>query len=559
MELQKEIASLDHLICFGLKTFYRKPKLNGGYVVFLMVAPPSSSCSSAFLHSKTLNMSLQLRRLLLRCNSFSLTSPSPIHPPPLLFPRHSSTHFHFRTLFSPSLFINRHFSSVTKIDPIAHNLSFELLNEPNSDPHSVSKRLHLSFSHITPTPDLILQTLNLCPQAGRNVLGFHHWLSSNPQFTHTDHTLSYFVDYFGRRKDFKATHDLLSTAAAVGPKTLESAIGRLVRAGRPSQAVQFFERMERDYGMKRDRCSLKVVVEKLCSKGFASYAEKMVKDLAREFFPDEETCDLLIRGWCVNGKLEEAQRLAGEMYRGGFELGVGSYNAMLECVCKLCREKDPFRLDSEVEKVLVEMEYRGVPRNVETFNVVITNLCKIRRTEDALRLFGSMGEWGCYPNESTFLVLIRSLYQAARLEEGDEMIDRMRSAGYGEFLDKKAYYQFLRILCGIERIDHALSVFAMMKADGCVPGVKTYDLLMGKLGSHNRVDRANALFNEAKSRGLPVILKDYAVDPRYLKKKSVVKVVKKRETLPEKMARKRSRLKQIRLSFVKKPKRMMGR
>ncbi|ESW16823.1 hypothetical protein PHAVU_007G187600 [Phaseolus vulgaris] len=505
-------------------------------------------------------MSLQFRRLLLRSGSFSLRSLSPIHPPPPLIPGDSTTHFHSRTLFSPSLFLNRHFSSETQTDPIANSLSSELLKELDSDPLSVSQRLHLSFSHITPTPNLILQTLNLSPQAGRTVLGFHQWLSSNPQFTHTDHTLSYFVDYFGRRKDFKATHDLLSAAAAAsGPKTLESAIDRLVRAGRPSQAVQFFERMERDYGLKRDRCSLKVVVEKLCSKGFASYAEKMVKELAREFFPDEATCDLLIRGWCVDGKLEEAQRLAGEMYRGGFELGVGAYNAMLDCVCKLCREKDLFRLDSEAEKVLVEMEYRGVPRNVETFNVLITNLCKIRKTEDALNLFSSMGEWGCSPNESTFLVLIRSLYQAARLEEGDEMIDRMRSAGYGEFLDKKAYYQFLKILCGIERIDHALSVFAMMKADGCVPGVQTYDLLMGKLGAHNRIDRANALFNEAKTRGLPVILKDYAVDPRYQKKKRVVKAVKKRETLPEKMARKRRRLNQIRLSFVKKPQRAMGR
>jgi hypothetical protein len=50
--------------------------------------------------------------------------------------------------------------------------------------------------------------------------------------------------------------------------------------------------------------------------------------------------------------------------------------------------------------------------------------------------------------------------------------------------------------------------------------------------------------------------KEYVVDPRFLKKK-VVKTEKKRETLPEKMARKRRRLKQIRLSFVKKPKRMM--
>lgn len=317
--------------------------------------------------------------------------------------------------------------------------------------------------------------------------------------------------------------------------------------------------METDYALKRDRDSMKLIVEKLCEKGFASYAERMVKDLAKEFFPDEATCDLLIKGWCFHGKLEEARRLAGEMYRGGFQLGVEAYNAMLDCVCKLCRKKDPFRLQSEAEKVLVDMDCYGVPRNVETFNVLITNLCKIRKTEDALRLFHRMGEWGCYPNETTFLVLIKSLYQAARLEEGDEMMDRMKSAGYSEELDKNAYYQFLKILCGIERIDHALSVFAKMEEDGCVPGVKTFELLIGKLGAHNRVDKAIALFNEARSRGVSVTPKEYAVDPRYLKKaKVVVKGEKKRETLPEKMARKRRRLKQIRLSFVKKP-RKMGR
>ena len=98
--------------------------------------------------------------------------------------------------------------------------------------------------------------------------------------------------------------------------------------------------MERDYGLKRDKDSLRLVVEKLCENGYASYAEKMVKNLANEFFPDERICDLLIKGWCVDGKLEEARRLAGEMYRGGFEVGPMAYH--LVCVCKLCREKDLF-------------------------------------------------------------------------------------------------------------------------------------------------------------------------------------------------------------------------
>ncbi|KAL6124137.1 hypothetical protein ACLB2K_076652 [Fragaria x ananassa] len=208
-------------------------------------------------------------------------------------------------------------------------------------------------------------------------------------------------------------------------------------------------------------------------------------------------------------------------------------------------KKDPFRLQSEAEKILVDMDFHGVPRNVETFNVLITNLCKIRKTDDALSLFHRMGEWG-------------SLYQAARVGEGDEMIDRMKSAGFGKALDKKAYFGFLKILCGIERIDHALYVFKKMKQDGCEPWIKTYDLLMGKLYAHNRADRATALFNEEQKKGVPVTHKPYQVDPKYLKKPKAEKE-NTRETLPEKMTRKRRRLKQIRPSFVKKPKKGMRR
>ncbi|CAN6578049.1 unnamed protein product [Malus baccata var. baccata] len=368
------------------------------------------------------------------------------------------------------------------------------------------------------------------------------WLISNPNFEHSDETLSYFVDYFGRRKDFKATHDVIvSSGGVAGAKTFASAIDRLVRAGRPAQAVSFFEKMEKDYGLKRDKDSLKLVIEKLCENGFASNAEKMVKGLANEFFPDVYMCDLLIQGWCVDGKLEEARRLAGEMYRGGFEIGTTAYNAILHCVSKLCRKKDPFRLHSEVEEILVDMDTHGVPRNAETFNVMISNFCKIRRTEDALNLFERMGEWGCYPNDTTFLVLIRSLYQAARIGEGDEMIDKMKSAGFGEALNKE-YFGFLKILCGIERIDHALRVFKKMKDDKFEPGIKTYEL-------------ATALINEAQKRGVPLTQKAY---PELKAAKKGVKE-KKRVTFPDKIARKKRRLKQIRLSFVKKPKKMQRR
>ncbi|CAH2044085.1 unnamed protein product [Thlaspi arvense] len=510
--------------------------------------------------------SLQLRRLLVR----SFASSSSVNR--LQFQSHISFP---NPSFSPpplpkfSIFPSRFFSSETNAESvtqdsnqIALSLSKELTGNPEAEPQSISQSFHLSFSHITPNRDLILQTLNLSPEAGRAALGFNEWLDSNTGFSHTDETVSFFVDYFGRRKDFKGMQEIIAKYKDVtGAKTLESAIDRLVRAGRAKQVVEFFEKMESDYGLKRDRDSLTMVVKKLCEKGHASFAEKMVKNTANEIFPDENICDLLISGWCAAEKLDDATRLAGEMARGGFEIGTRAYNVILDCVCKLCRKKDPFRLQLEVEKVLLEMECRGVPRNTQTFNVLINNLCKIRRTEEAMTLFGRMGEWGCQPDAETYLVLIRSLYQAARVGEGDEMIDKMKSAGYGESLDKKEYYGFLKILCGIERLEHASKVFKVMKADGCKPGIKTYDLLMANMCAHNLLTKANGLYKEAARNGIAVSPKEYRVDPRFMKKKTkeVDSNVKKRETLPEKTARKKRRLKQINMSFVKKPHNKMRR
>ncbi|KAM7280214.1 hypothetical protein ACFE04_007348 [Oxalis oulophora] len=493
-----------------------------------------------------------LRRLL--THSLSPQNPS-------LSSRFTPTHY-LKSLFYSS-------TTTTSIDDwdnpatISHSISTELTNSSTlgiQDTDTISTSLQLQFSHIKPTPPLILSTLNISPDAGRTVLGFHHWLAKKPNFTHSDETLSFFVDYFGRRKDFKAIDDLITSNIHVaGFKCFQSLANRLVKAGRPTQVVGLFERMERDYGFKKDKASLKVILEALCVDGYASYAENMVKSLAHVIFPDEGICDLLIKGWCSDSKLDEARRLAGEMYRGGFEIGTAAYNDILQCVCHLCLEKDPFRLKEETDKVLVDMEVNGVPRNVGTFNVMIDNLCKLRKTQEALDLYDRMGEWGCHPNAETYLLLIRSLYLAARIGEGDEMISRMKSAGFADDLDIKAYYGFLKVLCGIQRLEHAMSVFKKMKQDKIKPGVKTYDLLMRKWCEINRVDKANVLFKQAVNNGISLEPTKYRVLYKFTKKPKAEKKEKKRETLPEKTARKRRTLTKLRLSFVKKPKKMMRR
>ncbi|PKA53687.1 Pentatricopeptide repeat-containing protein [Apostasia shenzhenica] len=441
---------------------------------------------------------------------------------------------------------------------LARTISNELARFSSADDPSSSLDLPshfaLHFSDVSFNTAFLLEILNISPSAGRAAVDFFRWLVRHRGFTANDTSLSYLINYLGRRKDFSAVHDvLIEFRRAAGSQSLSAAIDRFVRAGRASQAVHFFDSVERDYGLKRDLSALSFLVSSLCDNGFTGHAERAVKRLADVIFPDEHICYTLIQGYCNELKLDDARRLMGEIIRGGFDLSTPAYNSILDCVCRLCRKKDPLRLQSEAKKVLLEMESTGIPRNVQTFHVLIYNLCKIRKTEDAMKLFREMSQWGCSSGAETYLVLIRSLYQAARVSEGDEMIGFMKSAGFRQSLDRKAYYGFIKILCGIERVDHAMKVFRMMKASGLAPGIKTYDLLIGKLATRNQGDRANSLFKEATAHGVPVVPKAYKVDTKYVKVKKKKNKEKKRETLPEKMARKRKRLKKLRLSFVKKP------
>ncbi|XP_031485835.1 pentatricopeptide repeat-containing protein PNM1, mitochondrial-like [Nymphaea colorata] len=448
-------------------------------------------------------------------------------------------------------------SQTFRLFSTAQSIADELL-KPDETPEPLEERLdalNAALDH-----QMFVDTLNLSNGAGRKVFGLYEWAAKRPGFL-DEVSFAAVADFLGRRKDFKAVRVLLLDRTIrrfpIGMRTFRIVVDRLARAGRPTQLIDFFHEID-IFGFDIDRREgLSVVVSALCDHGFVGHAESLVKKTADRLFPDDAICETLVKGWCTAGKLVEARRLAGEVARGGFELGAVAYNAILDCVCKLCRQKDPFQLRAEADTVLVEMETAGVPRDSGTFQILISNLCKIRKTQDALEIFKRMPEWSCLPDSDTFLALVKSLYQAARVAEGDEMLDSMKLAGFQ--LTIKDYYGFIRILCGIERVEHAMNVFARMKEEGFKPGTQTYELLIARLYAHGKVEAANSLYQEAVDKGVTINNREYKIEPRFVKEEKKKKKKAKRETLPMKMERKRKRLRKLRLSFVKKPKKFMRR
>lgn len=420
----------------------------------------------------------------------------------------------------------------------------------------------LEETGIEMNPILLKQVMaKVSKDAGRKVSRFYKWSIEQPGCDSNLEIFNAVIDFLGRRKDFKAVETLLKENAAsgscdvggeIGLKTFEIVVERLVKAGREKQAVVFFNKME-EYGFKQNEEAQKIVVQWLCDRGFASYAENLVKSLADTYYPDEEICNTLVKGWCVAGKLNEAKRMVNEMSVGQIAMGVTAYNALLDCICKLCREKDPFRLLPEANKILVEMEAAGVPRNESTFNILITHLCKIRKTEDAYQFFLKMEQYGCSPNFTTYVVLIRSLFQAARVADGHEMLDQMKKAGFEA--NVKAYFSFIKVLCGIQRVEDAHKVFSTMIRHGCRPGQETFELLVPKLCEIGHTGKAKRLFNKAVAeRLMPSSRQDILEQSKVKKPADVKKEKPKRLTLSMIKKKKNLRLKRLRLSFVKKPK-----
>eukprot|EP00252_Welwitschia_mirabilis_P025281 TRINITY_DN7824_c0_g1_i1.p1 TRINITY_DN7824_c0_g1~~TRINITY_DN7824_c0_g1_i1.p1 ORF type:complete len:546 (-),score=54.05 TRINITY_DN7824_c0_g1_i1:68-1705(-) len=349
---------------------------------------------------------------------------------------------------------------------------------------------------------------NVSQDAGRKVLVFYRWATRHPECKPDPELLNKVIAWFCKRNDFKAVEFLLRENVApensrirvrVDNLTFKRIAEALVKAGRGNRAVLFFGAME-EYGFEKNYESYECLLKHLCLNGSMHHAEGLLQEWKHRFYPNENTCSMLVQGWCLSNKLDEARDVLKHMSKAQLKPTTEAYDSLIECVCRLAKEKEPLLLVPEVKKVLSEMDEVGVPRKVSTFNVVISNFCSLRKTEDAYQQFLKMGDYDCSPDYTTYAVLTRSLFLAARTAEGFEMLQKMKDAGFKP--DFGTYLRFLRVLCGIQRIEHALKVFDDMKEIGVRPQTIIYELLIPKVRDIGQIEKAKKLFKEAEKKDL---------------------------------------------------------
>lgn len=213
----------------------------------------------------------------------------------------------------------------------------------------------------------------------------------------------------------------------------------------------------------------------------------------------------------------------------GFKHNGITYNGMLRV---LCWEESIL----EFWNVLEEMKGAGFELDIDTYIKVSRQLQKNKMLEDAVKLYEHMMDSSFKPSDSECNLLLRAIatrnapnidlvyrvvnkYEASgnsfskhiydgihrsltslgKFDEAEEIVEKMRDAGYEP--DNITYSQLVFGLCKARRFDEAAEVLDMMEERGCAPDIKTWTILIKGHCAANDIGKALACFTKMTEKG----------------------------------------------------------
>ncbi|KAG7982846.1 hypothetical protein I3843_04G073600 [Carya illinoinensis] len=146
-----------------------------------------------------------------------------------------------------------------------------------------------------------------------------------------------------------------------------------------------------------------------------------------------------------------------------------------------------------------KMKKFGVKPRVFLYNRIIDALVKTDHLDLALSVYEDFRNDGLVEESVTFMILIKGLCRAGRINEMLEVLGRMRTNLCKP--DVFAYTAMLKVLLSEGNLDGCLSVWEEMRRDKVEPDVMAYATLVTGLCKGGRVERAYKFFKEMKEKG----------------------------------------------------------
>ncbi|GAB2217576.1 hypothetical protein Drorol1_Dr00000775 [Drosera rotundifolia] len=149
--------------------------------------------------------------------------------------------------------------------------------------------------------------------------------------------------------------------------------------------------------------------------------------------------------------------------------------------------------------VYEKMKKFGVKPRVFLYNRIMDALVKTGHLDLAMAVYRDFKEDGLGEDNVTFMILIKGLCKAGRVDEMFDLLGRMRTTLCTP--DVFAYTAMIRVLVAEGNLDGCLKIWEEMRRDQVQADVVAYTTLIKALCIGNRVSKAYEFFREMKERG----------------------------------------------------------
>lgn len=366
----------------------------------------------------------------------------------------------------------------------------------NSKPWS--NDLESSLASLSPSlsKTTVLQTLGFLRDTSK-ALQFFNW-AQETGYTHTEQSYFSMLEILGRNRHLNTARNFLFSiekrsrgVVKLEARFFNSLMRNFSRAGLFQESIKLFTTMK-SHGVSPSVVTFNSLLTILLKRGRTNMAKNVYDEMLGTYgvTPDTYTFNILIRGFCMNGMVEEGFTIFKDMSRFGCEPDVITYNTLVDGLCRAGKVTIAYNVVRGMGKKSVDLN-----PNVVTYTTLIRGYCAKREIDKALDVFEEMIDLGLKANNITYNTLIKGLSEVQKFEKIKEILEV--TAADGKFSpDTCTFNTLIHCHCDAGNLDEAQRVFEKMTELKVQPDSATYSVLVRNLCQGGHYEKAEVLLDK---------------------------------------------------------------